>query len=393
LDPAKLILGRYLLFGITGIEILLLPKLLSDENYVEVEYWRQLFNLSPLLLFGAGSGYIILYHKQKVDYSKTLLYYNIAILFGTVFVGIITSPNQWYLSFIVIGALGISLERIYQAKGYLILASLLKPIISVLFIFLLVVTNKNSEKTTIIICFVFCLLLSVVIYLLIGTAKRLITLRFNLTNYKPNIKDLLKCIKNGYYINLTSYIVVLQLFLQRNVILEYHPNVSRSYTFSFALATCLSVASTSLALLNQNKIGTNTEKYTLYDFNKMVRIALQVYTVVTLLFSAICLPILQYIYDIDQFLIVFVLTQLTFGLYTAISSVFSVGYYYNCGILLLKLHVVAFIADLISTYILLYVNSTLFIIVLVKPFGILIIVSIVYLYILKTKIPKSINNL
>lgn len=287
-------IGRYLAYFFMGAEIIMLPFLISDKVvYGDMEYFKSLLSLMPLLLMGFHSGYLRSYYVEKKDLTNSLLVGGSILLFPlAVVIGLYFKNGALFFACMSSG-LSIFLEKIYQRKEKFLLAILFKPLIStfnILLLYLFFKIFKLGSSLDILTILSLSYIISIVIFILPQISE--LNLRVNFAQLK---KDIQKLIMNGFWLNLGTMCVNLFLFLDRSFLKENDANALSDYSFAYNISQVLFVFFTSISYINEVKLGESISKFSSLFFWKAVS-RLFIYLMIGILVIGIGYYILLYFF-------------------------------------------------------------------------------------------------
>lgn len=227
----RIIISRYALFLIMGVEALLLPYFLSKELYGEIEFYRYTAFLFQFLLFGSGTGYVVralTTHSGSIKILKNFLVCGcIHAAFVAVFISFSYSLVLGLLAFLVMAAFVI--ESILKTQEYFLTAMLFKPMVSLSLIIALPVIYFVEGSG---LYYVFAsFLLSFMIFLYLS--KRVV--------FKSNVSDesvvsfsdsfqlYFENVKKGFVMNVSTAMTFVFFYYDRAVIRDNHPQLLADY--------------------------------------------------------------------------------------------------------------------------------------------------------------------
>jgi len=255
----KTIAGRYILFGILGIESLILPYFLSKEDFGEAEFLKFTAFLFQFALFGAGTGYVIRYLKDSVENRAALTADLVrgafvqALLIG----GCILYFNSWIIALLsVLTMFAMALENITKVREEYLLAMSYKPILSLLLIALIPVYILMGIQLEIYVLGAFCI--ATFIYTIITLRRSGLSFKTifphidkswaSIVNYGRNISA-------GFLINISTALTFLFFYIDRSVVREKFPTLLGDYSLSYAIMQMTIVAITAFSYVNVVEFG------------------------------------------------------------------------------------------------------------------------------------------
>jgi len=371
------VIARYALYIVLALEVLLLPKLLSEASYGEYEYFKNLVFMFPYVLLGSYSGFIYLKYTYNRDEFKVL--FTIGLALSTIiscFVGIYFKSLP--IMFILIS---VNLFTIYEQRlkvdNKFILAFSFKPILAV-FILLGAYISKQffSELTPTLLLFT-GIIAAMFIWLFLGNAYAINPF------IKINKKSILRyfiLIKKGLAINLNTVLLVLLMFSDRFFIEKYYNDYLGTYSFAFNLSQILVLALTTISYVSAIKIGEDKKKLTKEILKKRFFIGLCIYLVMIVgLFFGVLL--LRTFYDFQHLLSITMLLAYAKGFYFLLGIISSVILYYDYQNTALKWITAAFLLNGLLGYLISISGATVFVLLALSS-SIMLLYSFIILYII-----------
>lgn len=226
----KLIISRYLLYALVGLEVFLAPIILSDKQlFGEYEYFKSIINLLPSFYFGVSTGYLYQYLKMKTKLNSEYLFF---IFFVSLFFGSLISVLKGFsLLFVLISVLyGLTkfYENYFQAAGCITKSMSVKPLFSILLLFMMImykcIHEINLEK-------LYFSSLFLTVFALYFFTPRLKEIRLNISDVFYSIK---KLIKSGFLFNFLTILFGFYIFYDRYMIKQLFFNELPSYSLAFS---------------------------------------------------------------------------------------------------------------------------------------------------------------
>lgn len=251
---------RYLLFGILGIEILLLPFFLPKEAYGEVEYLKFTSFLTQFLLVGAATGFIVRYLKESAEQREELT--RIFVL-GSFIQASFVCLVLWLLGFGVVALLSfiammaLVYESISKVHESYLLSMSFKPILSLAIVSLIPVflaSQLQVESYVLIGFFIAAVIYIGLIYYSVerNTEKKLGLKKLLLGSW---IKNYTENIKSGFVVNISTAMIFLFFYVDRSVIRDKFPDYLGDYSLSFSIMQLTIVAITAFSYVNIVEFG------------------------------------------------------------------------------------------------------------------------------------------
>lgn len=379
-----LIFQRYLIFGVIGVETLLVPMMLEPSFYGELEYIRNLVFLSQFAFLGACSGYITVFFKYNIDLLADLK-------FMTIFCGLMVSFIAFLLgNNILIGLSCIAivaafyLETMAKVNKKYLVAIIYKPLFSMFLVvlaFILWATNFELKNPVYIV--IMCAFFSLFSYF--AVTKYVGINRLSLFGARVNKENIMKLVKEGFVVNIATALIVLNLFADRTWIKNYYPEQLPDYSFAINVSQFVILAITTFSYINQVELGEVFNKQGVNGLvdalKKKLFFGFLVYVVLVILYIPF-IYVLSYFVSFNQFFqfaaitgILFGLSQLLFSINIALAyiSKFKIVVLLCFGFLLLNVFIDYFIVHFSFSVIWLLMSTYM---------GFLLVGSIVITYIL-----------
>lgn len=265
------IIGRYLMYGFMGAEVLLLPLLLPEKaDYGDLEYFKSLITMVPLLLMGFHSGYLRTLYTEKLDLSRELLVGGALLLVPIALMSAVFFENAVLWFACMASGMALFLEKIYQKDGKFLLALMYKPLISVLNITLAVVTFRvllHGAPTSILSLVSWSYIAAFLLFSIpiIGRRKIVVVVWSRLW------MGIRKLVSNGFWLNFGTMSAAIFLFLDRTYLRLADPEALADYSFAFNISQILFVFFTSLSYINEVKLGETVERLSFRMFRSAIR--------------------------------------------------------------------------------------------------------------------------
>ena len=251
--PLRVVFIRYALFGLVGLEALLIPFMLAPERFAEIEYFRNLVFLFQFAFLGLCTGYITHRYRENDDQKETLLAGAASLaLVATSAVWIVSGSSALAVAVLIVMS-AFLIETLLKADVRYTLAILFKPLCSVVYlslagIFLLTGAGAGLVEATVV--------MLICVGAIVGWLP-LILRSIKAPRLRPQFRvgPLGSMFKSGLIINLTTLLVMLHLFLDRHFIREAFPDLLPDYSFAMNLAQFVILAITTIGYMNQVEIG------------------------------------------------------------------------------------------------------------------------------------------
>lgn len=379
---------RYFSYAFIAIEMLLLPIILSEESYGEIEWYKSLAILGPYSLLGSFSGYIYNKYTLKKDFYEALFIFGLftSILFSIICTFLFSQFNFLLIIPFCLNALSIIQEKKLQVTNHFILSILFKPILSLILVICFLLSYYFKEVyMEIPILFIFVYITAYIIWTSISTyfsgEKVIVKLHLNL---KSNFFQYCNLIKYGFIINLSTIALSLLLFNYRNLIFVNFESDLAGFSLAFNVALFVFLGINTYGYVLTVRIGENIDSINKTALKTYLKNAFLAFVLLFLL--GLCL-----IYIYDTFIVSFdnviryylVITSFS-GLYYVFSIVSPVLLYRNTINQSTLFFVFILILDYISNIYLLKLDMSSFQILL-KSGSLLLLSAIFNLYLIFNK--------
>lgn len=324
----KLFAARYAANGIVAVEILLIPLLLNASFYAEFEYFRYLANLGQLALLGAYTGFqYYLYREQRDEYWPLLAVGSALALALALGLGL-WFHSLWLVvaSFFIIVA--VIIERKLQAMRAFVRASMFRSLCS-----LAVITLVLLEKTLlhgVMTPFTLLGLSSVLGFgIWLGLARRERAALLCLGQPRPLFpaRRYLALIQKGWLINLTTQLLGLFFFADRDLIRRAYTGEFAGYSLAFNVAQLVFVGLNTLAFVAQTDFGENYSKLNKTMLWTELRRAAKVFGVLWAGGLAACLVYQYLVVGYHGFVTSYLLISGLYGIYFITATIASAALY------------------------------------------------------------------
>ncbi|MBV1952751.1 MAG: hypothetical protein KUG64_11230 [Cycloclasticus sp.] len=261
----EIIAGRYFLFGILGIEALVLPFFLPKEVYGEVEFLKYTAFLAQFALMGSGTGYLVTSLKES-NFSRSELTYGFvvgALLHASLVAALAMFFDNWIfaaLSFTAIVAM--VLETVVKAREKYLLAMSFKPVLSLVLILCLPVILLDSMLVEYFVLISFCIAL--LIYFVI--INYVLDIKSDVGSGAPAsfnvlILNYVQNIRSGFVLNISTAMIFLFFYIDRFTVKKEFPGFLGDYSLSFSIMQLTVVAITTFSYVNVVEFGKDQNEY------------------------------------------------------------------------------------------------------------------------------------
>lgn len=386
----RFLAGRYLLFGILGVETLLLPLFLSKEAYGEVEFLKFTAFLTQFLLIGSATGYIVRYFKEPVEQRDQLTrIFILGAFLQTIVVCVVAlSFGYWTVAFLSLFAmLALVFESISKVHENYLLSMSFKPILSLAIISLIPVflVVQFSVESYVIIGFVITsvIYIGLILYRSIQYTGKVVSWKNIL--FRIWLKSYLENIKSGFIVNISTAMIFLFFYVDRAVIRNQFPEFLGDYSLSFSIMQITIVAITAFSYVNIVEFGKSQDNLEELKLKVMgsIRRCMILFCILGSA-SSIFSYFASAFYGYTEVFKTTTLMLLLFGLANVLSSLNAVHLYLGSVNKVALLIAVAFLVSVSLNCVIDFSSLEGYYMLLVKTYSIYFIVSLVsFLYVAK----------
>lgn len=324
----KLFAARYAANGVVAIEILLIPLLLNAAFYAEFEYFRYLASLSQMALLGAYTGFqYYLYREQRDEYWPLLAVGGaFALLVGA-------SLGWWFHSawltaacfFIVVAVI---IERKLQAMRAFVRASLFRSLCSVAVIALVAFQHSAlASPLTPVMLLGLSTVLGFGAWLALAWPERRALLCLGQQEAALPLRRYARLIQKGWLINVSTQLLALFFFADRDLIRSAFPAQLAGYSLAFNVAQLVFVGLNTLAFVAQTDFGENFSKLNKDMLRSELRKAVLVFAALASAGLAACLVYRELVVGYEGFITSYVIIAGLFGVYFVTATIASAALY------------------------------------------------------------------
>lgn len=326
----KLILSRYFLYSFIALEVLLLPKFLSQELYAQIEYQKFILYFIPFFLFGAPSGYVYFKYNQNKDYFSSLIVFGfifgviVSLLLSLVYDNFLLGIAGLFMTFFLI------IEQKVKTEKEFFLALSIKPFISIvllIFSYLVFIDYLDNVSLEILYYSIFIAFIVWSFFVFTRIKENFIFIS------KASFLEYKKLLQKGFLINVGTFLIMVFFFTDRYFTKEYYPDFLASYSFSYNLIQFIVLALTTIAYRNTVSIGEKIKTVDRYFIKKQLFFAYKVFSILFILFF-IFTYILSFYYDFISLIPISLILGLFIGNFFTVSSISSIAQYKD-----LQLHI------------------------------------------------------
>jgi hypothetical protein len=371
----KLILSRYFLYSFIALEVLILPILLPEELYVEVEYYRFILFMLPFLMLGPHSGYVYYKYTKHRDYFSSLLVFGMFhFLIVSLIVYLYSDDFLFSLSALFVVIFMIFEQKLQTEKMY-ILALSPKPFISIVLIVLSILYHFKILATESLNLLYYSIFIAFCIW--IFTALVRLTNKYD-NKLKVKFNYYLQLIKKGFFINAGSLLLMALFFTDRYFTKEYYGDYLTSYSFSYNLVQFVILALSTIAYVQVVEIGESISKINAHLIKEKLKYSYKVFLILYFLFTVFIYSLSSY-YNFVDFAIISLTMGFLLGNYFTINSIGSISLYLDFQKQMVFILGCIVVSNLILSYV--FVTLSFDYIYLIVKSGVLL--NIVSLYFLK----------
>lgn len=370
---------RYLINIVGFVEILILPLLLAPADYSEIERNKQLIAFSPVVLLGAGLGYLRVRFKDENYLSSSS--YTLGALVSCFSVSVILIFAEINLVFVLAIFLYIfssAIEKQLQGCNKLLIAYSYKAFISVALIAATVISSYYaSEKVEARLLYSIAIIVALSIWISFAIKSLPFPMFADVRNLWGHLYKYLGMIKSGFILNLLTFIIILHFIFERKVVADYFPVQLSSYSLAFAFSQIGIVLINAIAYAFQYKFGAANKELQPKEY-RTYRNAMIFVSLILLICSIPFVYIYQkYYIGYDNLLEIYITFYLFSGLYFALSSTSVVALYLGLSNAALVSFLVLLFFNVLLSPIIGFGYSNIFL-YLIKS-GLLIVVAGLYL--------------
>ena len=370
-----IVLKRYLLFVILGIETLTLPLFLSKDLYGEIEFIKQTALLAQFGLLGAGTGYTVLYLNQKESiYDHQTQPFVLIGLIHSLFIG-----GGLFLFFNTITALtaavfcfALIIESALKVRQRYVIAMSFKPLLAIVTLSLLplLVTKHIIFPTFVVASFSIAIIIFIAFAAPSIKGFNRLTLNFSIYKYGLFIKE-------GFIINSATALTFLLFYIDRMIIKTQFSQQLADYSLSFSITQIAIVAITTFSYVNIIEFGKQ------YDGPKQLkeRITKSIFTTVKFyiplgLISIIFSYFAEHIYGYDKVFETTTIMVTMFGIANVLISINSAHLYLGTVPTLATMVLSTLVISVTLNAFIPFGISQSYYLMIVKTYGIFLVFSI-----------------
>ncbi|WP_343844260.1 hypothetical protein [Bowmanella denitrificans] len=379
-DLFKLLLGRYIIFSLIGVETLVLPYFLNKGVYAQVEFLKFTFILFNFVALGAGTGYI----TDTINSSNRTDLNAMVLIVGGGLYAFCVSAILLFLKLDVLAVLvwfsvlTILIESILKTREKYLAAMSFKPILAVTLIAGAVAFQVSDSSVSYYV--LFSVALSFVLFAILACSflidKGYIKSQLQKINFLASIKGFWFCVKAGVLMNSATAILFIMLYMDRLFIKNHFNDFLADYSLAFAITQLTMVAVTTFSYTNivalgkegKNRLHSKVTEQMKKCFSLFVPLA-----IATLAFAYVAEKFYGYKYLFEICLIMVMLL----GLANVFMSVNSVYIYLGKMKFLVILSLISCAISLLLYPLMLVAGIHGLYLVLIKTYSVFLILSII----------------
>lgn len=360
------------------MEVVLLPLLLSNNSYAELEFIKSISLLGPYALLGSFSGYIYNKYTLKSDTYEELFFWGaLSGIIGGLIFGFYY--NSWIVVFLFfINAISLLQEKKLQVSGNFFLSILFKPFFSFFLLIIIIIHNysKFDEKNVSVSLLISYLLAYFTWTFLCFKKSGIVLVIYKVSSFNKSIKIYFNLIRNGFLINLSTILLSFYIFNLRIFIKDYSPSHLSSFSLASNFAQFVFLGINTVGYILTVKIGEQIETVNKNFILTVLFKTFLFYLVLVIGGATICLCYNLFVKKFDFIVEYYSLLSLFLGLYYVSSIVSPVLLYRNTINKSTIVLIIIFLIDFTSTKLMALAELNSFLIL--SKSGFLLILSALY---------------
>jgi len=306
-----------------------LPLLLAPANYAEIERHKQLVAFSPVVLLGAGLGYLKLHFKEESDFNSGS--YTLGALISCFAVSAILASfgaNPFLVLSVFLYIFTSAIEKQLLGCNRLLIAYSYKAFISVaLIVGTLIFTCYAPEELDAGLLYSSAIIVALSVWISFSVKSASFPCITNIEVLWRCVCKYAEMIKSGFILNLLTFAIVLHFIFERKVVADYFPEQLPSYSLAYAFSQIGIVLINAIAYAFQHKFGLTSDQLQPKEY-RAYRNAMIFLYVLLLIGSIPLVYVYQIYYDgYDGLLEIYLSFYLFSGLYFALTSTSVVALY------------------------------------------------------------------
>lgn len=373
----KVFIARYAANALVALEIFVAPMLISPNLYGELEYTRYLVSLVQIAFLGAYTGYIYYYYKYKNDYYSTLFFWGVIVaLFASIFYSSFVFKDYVAAVGVFLFAMSVVFERRLQVLQCLVSASFFKAWCSLSLLVLLLTISLLNIELGVYSLFSFSIITGSVLWFLFsdkgGMRNSFVGIESAMVEANKGV--LLKLIKNGFIINISSQILMLFYFYDRSIVKENYLLSLPSYSLAFNAAQIVFIAMNTLALFAQSEIGEKLE-----NLNRRILIdqlwrGFKIYLILSIASAFFCYFYAKHMEGYNEFFVSFLVIVFVYGPYYLLGIISICFVYLKIAWKMFAVLSVALVLNMMISEIMINIEIHSYMLILFKS-GLLLLIS------------------
>lgn len=253
----QLILLRYGLYSLGFAEGLLLPKLLPAATYTEYEYTKYLAYLSPFLLCGAPTGFMVQFYNGGKDYYDTLLMGTVSIIALATGIMMISGLRHQYIVAVVAVLIFTVLEVRSRVRKKWILALGFKPLLACLSVAIAYFGSATILTEHLFAINVFGI--SILCYIFLTWMSQVRS--GDSVLWRPHLaiqtrwREAHSIMKSVSLVTIVSLLCLGYIFFERHLVKIYYPSALERYSIAFTFAQIFIAGITSVSYYTSVNYG------------------------------------------------------------------------------------------------------------------------------------------
>lgn len=346
--------ARYLINAIGFLEILILPLVLTPTDYAEIERNKQLVAFSPVVLLGAGLGYLKFHFKDE-SYLNSSSYTFGALIscFGVSVLLLSAGTNPVLVLAISLYIFTSAVEKQLLGCNRLLIAYSYKAFISVALIIGAVLTSYyTSEAVDAGLLYSMAITVALSIWMLLARESVSFPMVANFKSLWGHVCIYFGMIRSGFVLNLLTFIIILHFIFERKVVGDYFSEQLPSYSLAYAFSQIGIVLINAIAYAFQHKFGVTGDQLLPKEYRAYRNAMIFVYVVLLVCSIPVVYIYQQYYGGYDGLLEIYISFYLFSGLYFALSSTSVVALYLGLSkVALVSFLVFLFVNVLLSPHV------------------------------------------
>lgn len=267
----KFVFTRYLLYGFIGLEILLLPVLIENSKYAELEFIKYTSNFLPLVLLGAQTGYMKEFYEKNNDYYVPLFQIGVVILVVVGLVGSWLFNNAVYSLTVVVIGLTFIFEKYLLVKKKYNQAIIFKPLLSVSLLGTVALfTYLNIFTVDRVIVLSHTIFVIILFSLLKDTLKLKTIMNFKEFQFQHSLKKYYTLLKQGLLVNLSTILYTLFLYSDRLIYKHFYIQELPEFSLAYNFAMLVIIGLTSINMVQSVDLGEQLNSITFKNLKSII---------------------------------------------------------------------------------------------------------------------------